>query len=425
MSDPPPPLSTEQLRAAIADALSACGRSFRRVLLVHPDYSRNDFSHLVAPLLYDLLRERGLERLDGLNASGTHRPMTPMELRDKLSFDPVRHPRVGTLFNHEFDKPEWLLPAGTIPAAFVAEKTAGHLRQDLPITVNRLVAEDYDLVVALSGTLPHEALGYSGGTKILFPGISGPEVIGLLHWAAVLVGIPRIIGSLDNPARDIVNAGAAEIFAQLGGRPVLSLDMVYTEDEQHRAVPRGLFWGVGPAGFASSLAEAAALSSRLHFVYLEEPLHIAVQNIPPRYDEVWTAGKGSYKLQRPGVMADGGEIILFAPHIDAFHSKPEMDAAIRQIGYHGRDYVVEYCRRNPGFDRNIASHVINVRGLGELVGGAERFGFRVTLASRVSERDCAAVGLGYRDPATLRREEFAGPGRLWIEDGGQWLYARR
>jgi nickel-dependent lactate racemase len=351
--------------------------------------------------------------------------MTPVELREKLGLDPARHPRVGTLFNHEFDNPERLLTAGVIPAGFIAEKTAGHLSQPMPVTVNRLVQEGYDLVVALSGTLPHEALGYSGGTKILFPGISGPEVIGLLHWAAVLVGIPRIIGSLDNPARDIVNAGADLIFSGLGGRPVLSLDMVYTEDEQHRAVPRGLSWGVGPAGFASALAEAAALSSRLHLVYLDEPLHAAVQNIPPRYDEVWTAGKGSYKLQRPGVMADGGEVILYAPHIGAFHSKPEMDAAIRQIGYHGRDWVVNYLRDHPAFDRNIASHVINVRGLGEWRDGVERFGFRVTLASRISERDCAAVGLGYRDPATLRRADFAGPGRLWIEEGGQWLYSRR
>ncbi|MFO0878306.1 MAG: lactate racemase domain-containing protein [Gemmataceae bacterium] len=418
-------LSTEQIRATMESALASCGGPVRRVLLIHPDYSRNDFSAVVAPLLYDLLAARGLERLDGLNAGGTHRPMSDVELREKLGLDPARHPRVGTLFNHEFDRPDHLLTAGTIPAEFVAEKTAGHLRQPMAVTVNRLVAADYDLVIALSGTLPHEALGYSGGTKILFPGISGPEVIGLLHWAAVLVGIPSIIGSLENPAREVVDAGSALIFQLIGARPVLSLDMVYTEDAQHRAVARGLFWGVGPTGFARALREAAALSAQLHIIYLDEPVQTAVQCIPPRYDEVWTAGKGSYKLQKPGVLAEGAEVILFAPHIHCFHSKPEMDAAIRQIGYHGRDWVVEFCQREPTFDRNIASHVINVRGLGRLENGQERFPFRVTLASQVSASECAAVGLGYRDPATLRREEFSGLGCLWIEEGGQWLYARR
>src|SRR5262249_61455081 len=109
----------------------------------------------------------------------------------------------------------------------------------------------------------------SGGTKILFPGVSGPEVIGLLHWAAVLMGIPRLIGLLDNPARDVVNAGADLIFALLGDRPVLSLGMVYTEDDSHRAVPRGLFTGIGREGFRSALAGAAELSARLHIVPLD------------------------------------------------------------------------------------------------------------------------------------------------------------
>src|SRR5262249_25639566 len=149
------------------------------------------------------------------------------------------------------------------------------------------------------------------------------------------------------------------------------------------------------------------------------------QRIPPRYDEVWTAGKGSYKLQRPGVLAEGAEVVLYAPHIHAFHSNAVLDSAIRQIGYHGRDWVGDFCRKQPSFDRNVAAHVINVRGLGELIDGAERFGFRVTLASALSRRDCEAVGLGYRDPASLRPEDFRGPGRLWIEEGGQWLLARR
>jgi nickel-dependent lactate racemase len=201
--------------------------------------------------------------------------------------------------------------------------------------------------------------------------------------------------------------------------------MVYTEDEQHHAVPRGLFAGWGPQGFASALAEAAALSSNLHIVCLDAPLSVAVQRIPAMYDEVWTAGKGSYKLQVPGVLAPDAEIILFAPHIHAFHSNPVMDAAIRQIGYHGRDHVVRFLADNPGFDRNVAAHVINVRGVGQLVDGQERFNFRVTLASAIPRDVCEAAGLGWRDPATLRKEDFTGPGQLWIDEGGQWLYALR
>jgi len=425
MESQPRRLSHQHLQEIVGRALASCGGPLRRVLVIHPDYSRNDFTHLLAPILYDALSARGLERLDTLNAGGTHRPMTEAELRGKLGLDLQQHRLVGRLANHEYDDPAQLLHAGDIPADFVADKTAGHLRTALPVTVNRLAAQDHDLIVCLSGTVPHEALGYSGGTKILFPGISGPEVIALLHWAAVLMGLPSIIGRLHNPARDVVDEGARHIFRLIGRRPVLSLNMVYTEDEQHQAVPRGLFAGLGPEGFATALAAAAELSSQLHILCLDHALHTVVQRIPPLYDEVWTAGKGSYKLQRPGVLAEDAEVILYAPHIKEFHSKKEMDAAIRRIGYHGRDWVVDFCRRHPDFNKNVAAHVINVRGVGRLVDGIERFPFRVTLASQISERECAEVGLGYRAPDSIRREDYQRPGQLWIEEGGQWLYARR
>src|SRR5262249_53433744 len=123
-------LSPEQIREALRDAVAACGRP-RRVLVIHPDYSRNDFTHLIVPVLHDLLRERGLERLDTLTAPGPHRRMSDPDLRPKLGLDPQRHARGGRLFNHDYDAPDQIAAAGRTPAAFVAEKTDGHLRQDL------------------------------------------------------------------------------------------------------------------------------------------------------------------------------------------------------------------------------------------------------------------------------------------------------
>ena len=417
-------LTRDDLQRIVAETVAGLPR-VNRVLLLHPDYSRHDFCSKLVPLIYEELCAKGLERLDTLNAPGTHRPMSAAELETKLGVTKSTHPKLGQQFNHEFDNPTALMEAGVIPADFVAEQTQGHLRVPLPVTVNRLITGGYDAVLAVSGTVPHEAIGYSGGTKIFFPGISGPEVIGLLHWAAVLIGIPEIIGTLDNPARDVVDYGTGMIFGLIEGTPIVSFNMVYSEDERHEVVPVGLFTGVGMDGFRGALEQAAELSSRQHIVYVDRAHRVAVQRIPQMYDEIWTAGKGSYKLQRAGVMAEGGEVILYAPHIHCFHSKPEMDAEIRQIGYHGRDYVVAYCERNPGFNKNVASHVINVRGIGRMAAGAEQFPFQVTLATQIPEEECRAAGLGYRDPRTIRREDFEGEGSLWIEEGGQWLYSRR
>jgi len=418
-------LTKEQLEKVVQNIVKDLPK-VAKVLVVHPDYSRHDYAEILVPLIYRALEQRGLKRLDTLNAAGTHRQMNNEEVEKKLGLNRKDFPLVGTMHNHLFDDPRELVHVVDIPADYVATKTAGHLHKPLSVSINKLFTDDYDAIICVNGTVPHEATGFSGGTKILFPGCSGPEVIGLFHWAAVLIGIPTIIGTVANPAREVVNEGAKYIFKLTGERcPLVSFDMVYAEDAHHNVLAKGLFAGVGPEGFQAALESAAALSATVHINYLDEPKDVVVQALPAMYDEVWTAGKGSYKLQRPGVISSGGEVILYAPHIHCFHSNKRMDDDIRTIGYHGRDWVVKYCDQNPGFDKNIASHSINVRGLGKLVGGREEFPFKVTLATQVSEADCKAVGLGYRDPKTLRPEDFQGPGKLWIHEGGQWLYSRR
>jgi len=123
-------------------------------------------------------------------------------------------------------------------------------------------------------------------------------------------------------------------------------------------------------------------------------------------------------------MAPNGEIIIYAPHINCFHSRPEMDLALRQIGYHCKDYVKKYLKSNSEFNKNIAAHVINVRGRGsfDVYSGKEEFDFKVTLATGISQEICELVGLGYRNPDSIHREDFIGPGKLWIENGGKYLY---
>jgi nickel-dependent lactate racemase len=412
-------LTDDQLEKIVKESLKDFS-AIKRVLLIHPDYTRTDFSDKLVPLIYQELKNRGMKQIDFLNAGGTHRAMTTEEIRCKLGLSSQFN--FTNFYNHEYNDPQQLISVGEISAAFVAEKTKGELSQSIPVVVNKLITEDYDLIIALSGTLPHEAAGYAGGLKVFFPGISGPEVIDLLHWAAVLIGIPRIIGTVDNPTREIINQGSSYIFDQIKA-PTISFNMVF-EEKEHKVIPKGLYAGEGFNGFIEAYEKATEASSQLHEVYIDEPLEFAVQIIDKSYDEIWTAGKGSYKLQSPGVMAPGGEIIIYAPHINCFHSRPEMDLALRQVGYHCKDYVKEYLKSNPEFSKNIAAHVINVRGSGKYdkKTGKEEFDFKVTLATGISKEICESVGLDYRNPDSIHREDFIRPGKLWIENGGKYLY---
>ena len=412
-------LTDEQLEEIVKEGLKYFS-SVKKVLLIHPDYTRTDFSNKLVPLIYQELKNKGMSQIDSLNAGGTHREMAEIEIWEKLGLSSQIN--FNHFYNHEYNDPQKLVTVGEIPASFVAEKTQGELSRSIPVVVNKLITEDYDLIIALGGTLPHESAGYAGGLKVFFPGISGPEVIDLLHWAAVLIGIPQIIGTIDNPAREVINQGSSYIFHQIKA-PTISFNMVF-EEKEHQVIPKGLYVGVGFNGFIESYKQAVKASSKLHVIYIDEPLNYAVQVIDQCYDEIWTAGKGSYKLQSPGVMTPGGEIIIYAPHIKCFHSRSKMDLALRQIGYHGKDYVKQYLELNPEFSKNIAAHVINVRGAGRfnVNSGKEEFDFKIILATGISKDICESVGLGYRNPDSIHQKYFIGPGKLWIENGGKYLY---
>ncbi len=412
-------LTGEQLKEIVRKSLKDFA-SVKKVLLIHPDFTRTDFTAKLVPLIYRELKNKGMEQIDSLNAGGTHRAMTTEEIRSKLGLS--NQINFTHYHNHEYNDPEQLVTVGEISSSFVEEKTNGKLSQSIPVVVNKLITEDYDLIIALGGTLPHEAAGYAGGLKIFFPGISGPEVIDLLHWAAVLIGIPRIIGTVDNPAREVINEGSSYIFDQIKA-PTISFNMVF-EEKEHQVIPKSLYVGVGFDGFIESYKQAVKASSKLHVIYIDEPLNCVVQVIDQSYDEIWTAGKGSYKLQSPGVMAPGGEIIIYAPHLNCFHSRWKMNLALKQIGYHCKDYVIKYLKSNPCFSKNIAAHVINLRGPRsfDINSGKEEFDFKVTLATGISKETCESVGLGYRNPDSIRKEDFISSGRLWIENGGKYLY---
>ncbi len=414
-------LTEEQLKEIIKESLKDFS-SVKKVLLIHPDYTRTDFTDKLIPFIYRELKNKGMTQIDSLNAGGTHRAMAKEEIRSKLGLPSQIN--FDNYYNHEYSNPQKLVTVGEIPASFVAKKTQGELSQSIPVVVNKLVTEDYDLIIALSGTLPHEAAGYAGGLKVFFPGISGPEVIDLLHWAAVL-GIPQIIGTVDNSTREVINKGSSYIFNKIKA-PTISFNMVF-EETGHQVIPKGLYVGGGLDGFIKAYKQAAKASSQLHVVYIDKPLECAVQVIAKSYDEIWTAGKGSYKLQSPGVMASGGEIIIYAPHINCFHSRPEMNFALGQIGYHCKDYVKKYLKSNPDFSKNIAAHVINVRGVGSFDANSEKeeFDFKVTLATGISKDICESVGLGYRNPDSIRKEDFIDQGKLWIENGGKYLLKRK
>ena len=64
---------------------------------------------------------------------------------------------------------------------------------------------------------------------------------------------------------------------------------------------------------ASAWDAASDLSAQRHITFKERPFRTILSCAPKMYDELWTGGKGMYKLEP--VVADGGELIIYGPHI--------------------------------------------------------------------------------------------------------------
>src|SRR5262249_54084438 len=172
---------------------------------------------------------------------------------------------------------------------------------------------------------------------------------------------------------------------------------------------------------AAAWSQAADLSAQLHVVYKDHPFHTVLSCAPPMYDEIWVGGKCMYKLEP--VVADGGELIIYAPHIREISQTH--GALIRRIGYHTRDYFLNQWERFKDEPWGILAHSTHVRGVGTYEGGIERPRVRVTLATQIPEEVCRAVNLGYRDPLSIDRADYQdreGEGVLYVPKAGEMLY---
>ncbi len=375
-------LSESQVAEALATTFEALPLEGKRVLVIIPDSTRTAPIPLIFRLLGETLGQRA-SRLDYLIALGTHPPMS-LEAVDRLvgvtaGERAVRYPRTS-VFNHQWDQPDALVTIGTISREETLRLTDGLLGEETPVAINRRLLE-YDHIIICGPVFPHEVAGFSGGAKYLFPGVAGPEIINYTHWLGALVTCMKTIGIKDTPVRRVIHRAA-----ELLPRPVTTLTLVMRESRLC-----GLY-----AGSVTEAFEAAAdHSARLNIVYTPRAYSSVLSAPSTRYDDLWTAAKAMYKTEP--VIEDGGEVIIFAPHITEVSYAH--GALIDQVGYHIRDYFLgqwERFRDTPGM---ILAHSTHVRGAGtyDVATGVESPRIQVTLATGIPRERCERINLGYRD----------------------------
>ncbi len=401
-------LTVDETREIVRSGLDSLSLAGKRVLFIIPDGTRTMPMAQLFALFRELLDGK-VTVLDFLVALGTHQPMDDAQLT-RLVGTPVVDGRVGNsrIFNHEWSDPATFATLGVIPAQEIGVLTSGRLAQPVTVSLNRRIF-DYDQLVICGPVFPHEVVGFSGGNKYFFPGIAGAEVIDFTHWLGALITNYEVIGSGYTPVRAVIDRAASMVTV-----PTACFALVVTPEGL-----AGLYFGTAREAWE----HASRLSARRHIVWLPEPMNQVLSVMPPMYADLWTAGKGMYKIEP--VVADGGEVIIYAPHIREVsftHGK-----LLDEIGYHCRDYFLAQPEKFARYPGGVVAHSTHVKGLGtyDRVSGIETPRVRVTLATGIPEQRCRHINLGYRDPATIDIAAFSGrerEGILVVPRAGEMLY---
>ena len=403
-------LSQEEVYQVLAQGL---GSQFSglRVLALIPDHTRS----LPLPALFRSVVEilHDARQLDFMVALGTHPALSAESLNQLAGISAeeraTTYRHVG-LLNHDWDNPDALTTLGVMEDDEIRRIAGPNWHSSLPtsvaIRINKAVL-DYDHVLILGPTFPHEVVGFSGGAKYLFPGIGGPDMINATHWLGALACVVGTIGVKQTPVRGMIHAATQRVPA-----PITLVALVVEGCDL-----AGIFIG----DVYDAWAAAADLSSQRHIHWCDRPFQRVLSRAPLMYDELWTAGKAMYKMEP--ALAVGGEVVIYAPHLDTVshvHGK-----YIYEVGYHILPYFLHDWERFRHIPLGVLAHSTHVRGSGVMHGGVEQPNVRVTLASKIGPQECARLNLGYLDPATINIADWQGredEGILYVPKAGEILY---
>jgi nickel-dependent lactate racemase len=406
-------LAAADVERFVRSSLDGDDYTGKKVCVLVPDATRSCPLPALLDSVHAALHGRVAE-LTFMVALGTHPAMSEERLAALLGYPPGhserRYPGV-TVRNHEWWDPAMLTSVGVIPGEELTELSGGRLSEPVEVRLNRAVV-DSDVTLVVGPVFPHEVVGFSGGNKYLFPGVAGQEVIDVSHWLGALITSAEIIGTRGiTPVRALINRAAAKVPSELR---CFSLVVESGTTDLH---------AIAYGGTEDAWAAAADITAQVDVEYLDAPVKRVLSLVSRRYDEIWTAAKGMYKVER--VVADGGQVVLYAPHVTEV-SRTHGET-IHAVGYHCRDYFVKQWDRYKDLPWGVLAHSTHLRGAGTYdATEGERCRIEVTLATGIDADTTRGLALSYLDPASIDIDEWErDPETLVVHDAGEILYRLR
>jgi len=288
-------LSRLERPAGAAPLRDVCTGRTRALVLVD-DNTRQTPVERILPVLLDYLNQSGIadDDIEILTASGTHRLMTEDEVLAKVGADAHRRVAITQHDSRDLDSIVDLDPV-----------SAGS--STIPVQINRRVL-DADLIIGLGSIFPHSDAGFTGGAKIVQPGVCGTTTTAATHIAAALLDeIP--LGDAESPCR----LGMEEVARTIG------LDFIINVVQDHR----GRVLDIVAGDFVAAHRLGAHVSRRAHGVAIPERADVVLVGSYPGDIDWWQAEK--CLVAAYFAVKTGGFIVFAGPCYEGLvHNHPRL-----------------------------------------------------------------------------------------------------
>ena len=299
----------EAIRQALEHPIG-CGRleeivrPGQSVNILCDDISRPTPVSQILPVLLEKLHQAGVRDRDIkiVMALGSHRYMTEQEKRERVGDRIYQQIQV---VNSEFRNPDDLIFLGNAP-------------DGVPIYASR-VAMDSDIRIGIGNIVPHPVAGWSGGGKILFPGVTGEQTVARFHMQGGLAD-RNLFGVEDCPIRLNMEKWVDTIGLHFIVNTVLT--------------PEGQIYKVVAGHYVKAQRRGVAYARQALGCPIRELSDICVVSSFPADADFWQSGKGMCSAEH-AVKPGSGTIILVAPNDEGMGPHAEYPA------FFGRDDAPE------------------------------------------------------------------------------------
>ena len=307
----------------ITDEVKGC----QNVLILVDDYTRLTPCSIILPEVIKELLLGGIEKsqIKIMVASGTHRAMTRGEKELKYGKEIVDSIQILDHLWSEIDN-----------LVYDGQTTHG-----TEIYINSIMGKS-DFVIGIGHIVPHRVAGFSGGAKIVQPGICGDITTGQTHWLSAKYFVGRdIMGVYKNPVRKEIN--------EVGSKSGLSF-IINTVQNTNGKI-QSCYSG-NPVEAHKTGCEAAleVFGKEIH-----ELFDIVIVDAYPANMNMWQSSKGIYSADL--ALKEDGVLILVTPCPEGIANEhPE----IEQYGYSQPGKIEEMVDRGEIVNLTIAAHILHV-----------------------------------------------------------------